>query len=152
MNSSSFNDVFSVTHTTRLLVSTLYSVEKSVICELWCGKTWSWPNLEYYSEIYLEGLRKSRKSSVKKFDLWAEIWNWDLRNTRLVWNYLTITIQSTPVLSSDCRLLLMSDKPNMQNLPHEVSGNSYFWLHINYSAREVHTFNIYFFNNFRTRI
>jgi hypothetical protein len=29
-----------------------------------CGRKWSWPNSRKYSNIYLEGLRETKKTSV----------------------------------------------------------------------------------------
>jgi hypothetical protein len=46
------------------------------------GRKWSWPNLRYYPGIFLEGLRKPWKTSVRIGSLWAEIWGQDLLNIK----------------------------------------------------------------------
>jgi hypothetical protein len=47
-----------------------------------CEKRRSWPKLRYYQGIYLEGLRKIKKTSVRIAGLRAEIGTRDLPNTK----------------------------------------------------------------------
>jgi hypothetical protein len=37
------------------------------------GRKQSWPNLRYYPEICLEGLRETMKTSLRTANLWAEV-------------------------------------------------------------------------------
>jgi hypothetical protein len=45
--------------------------------------------VRYYPSICLKGLRKTTKNSVRIACLWAEIWTWDLLNTKRRVNCLT---------------------------------------------------------------
>jgi hypothetical protein len=47
-----------------------------------CGKKWSWPNLRYHPDTYLEGLRKITKTSVRVVGFRAEICSVDLPNMK----------------------------------------------------------------------
>jgi hypothetical protein len=46
------------------------------------GRKQSWPNLRYFPNIFLEGLRKLQKTSVRIAGLWAEILSQDLLNMK----------------------------------------------------------------------
>jgi hypothetical protein len=50
-----------------------------------CGIRRSWPNLRYYRSIFLEGLRKTSKTSVRLAGLRLEIRIQDLPNTKEVY-------------------------------------------------------------------
>jgi hypothetical protein len=47
--------------------------DKKIINWKGYGRKWQWPNLRYYPDIFLEGLRKTMKISVRRDSLWAEI-------------------------------------------------------------------------------
>jgi hypothetical protein len=77
---SLFKDAFSATHTT------VYRVEWKgdrwmMICK-WRGRERLWPNLRYYSVIWLEVPRKAKKPLVQDNLFRAEIWTRDLPITK----------------------------------------------------------------------